>query len=177
MSPRIFAGSASPNWACNSAMIWAKVRWPSQRSSTCRPVPCSLIAPSGNKITRSCSLPPQRQPAARRGRLKSSGGATLAGLDSEGPGRRPPWLNIGEVECVELRPQDVTFVAQSLDRQLLLGSCLRVVVNVVHGEQRILRRLIEPRFKIVQTSSQPGIMLTQFLHAQRDQLGGKQFRQ
>src|SRR5258707_7245921 len=110
-------------------MSSAKVRWPSQRSKTCRPVPCSLIAPSGNKITRSCSVPPQRHPAARRGWLESSGGAMLAALDAERSGLPPSPLNVGEVQCVELRPQHVALDVHRLDRQLLFGHSLRVTVN------------------------------------------------
>src|SRR5258708_18533862 len=95
-------------------MSSAKVRWPSQRSKTCRPVPCSLIAPSGNKITRSCSVPPQRHPAARRGWLESSRGAMLADLDAERSGWRPSRLNVGEVQCVE-RSEEHTSELQSPD--------------------------------------------------------------
>src|ERR1700728_3557419 len=150
-------------------MIWAKVRWPSQRSSTCRPVPCSLIAPSGNRIMRS-SLPalfsaPQRQPIARRGWLESSGGAMLAALDSKRARRRPSRLHVGEVERVELRPENVALVAQGLDRQLLLGSRLGIVEDIVHRELRILRRLIKPGLEIIETSRKPRIELPQLLDA------------
>src|SRR5216683_1962804 len=141
-------------------MIWAQLRWPSQRSSTCLPVPWSLMAPSGNRITRASSVPPQRQPAARRGWLESSGGATLAGLDAECARRRPSRFHVGEVESVELRPQDVALIAQGLDRQLLLGASLCVVVDIVQGELRIFRGLIESGFEIVQTYRQPGIVLS-----------------
>src|ERR1700676_3203231 len=177
MSARILAGSASPNWACNSPMISAKLRRPSQRSNTCLPVPWSLIAPSGNRITRS-SLPvlvsaPHRHPVARRGWLASSGGAMLISLNPERARRRPSGFNVSEKQCVELRPQDIALVAQRLDCQVLLRARFRVVVYVVHGELRIFRSLIKSGFEIIQASREPRIMLTQFFNAQGDQIGGK----
>src|SRR5271166_2164602 len=129
-------------------MIWAKVRWPSQRSSIRRPVSRKRSAPSGYKITRSRSATvlfsaPQRQPVARRGWLESSGGATLASLNAERAGRWPSRLH----------------------------------VHIVHRELRIFRRLIQPGLEVIQTPRQPRIVLPQFVYAQGDQLGRKQFRQ
>src|SRR5579872_2974478 len=159
MSLRILAGSATLNSCCNSLMSSPKVRWPLQRSRICRPVPCSFIAPSGNKMTRSCSVPPQRQPAARRGWLESSGGAILRRLNLEGARRRPSRLHIREVKRVELRPQNVAFVAQSLHRQFLFGARFRVVVDIVYGELRVLRGLVQPRLEIIETAGEPGVVL------------------
>src|ERR1700688_958327 len=183
MSLRILAGSATLNSACNSPMISPNVRCPSQRSSTCLPVPCRRIAPSGNRIIRSGAVPvlfsglrfssAQRHPAAKCGRLDSSGGATLLGLDLKGTGRGPPRLHVSKIQRIELRPEDVTLVAQSLDRQLLLGTRLGVVEYVVHRELRIFRCLIEPGLEIVETSGQPRIMLAQFFHTQGDELRRK----
>src|ERR1700678_2146733 len=127
-------------------MISPKVRWPSQRSSTWRPVPCSLIAPSGKRMTRFSSVPPQRQPVANRGLAKPSRTAMLCALDLKRPRRPPSRLHVGEVERVELCPENVAFVAQSLDRQFLLAARLRMIVDVVRRELRIFGRLIKSGF-------------------------------
>src|SRR5467141_3414479 len=58
----------------------------------------------------------RRQPTARRGRLLSSGVLTFAFLAGtywfEGAGRRPAWINVGEVQRIELRPENVTLSSQ-----------------------------------------------------------------
>src|ERR1700738_562959 len=122
-------------------MISKNVRCPSQRSSTCRPVPCNWMAPSGNRITRFSSLPPQRHPAARRGWLESSGGAISGFLlfDAEGARWRPAGLHVSKIESVELGPQNVALVAQRLDGQLLFGSRRGVVVNIVDRQICVFR--------------------------------------
>src|ERR1700730_3602611 len=165
-------------------MIWPKVRWPSQRSSTCRPVPWSLIAPSGNRITRFSSVPPHRQPAANRGWRESSGGGMSGlllffffSLDAKCARWRPPRLNVGEIQCVELCPQDVALIAQSLYGEFLLGSGLGVLVHECHGELSVFRRLRQTHLEIIQSASKPRIVLPKFLHAQRDQVAGKQLGQ
>src|SRR3984893_5155193 len=130
-------------------MIWAKVRCPSQRSSTCRPVPWSLMAPSGNRITRFSSVPPHRQPAANRGWRESSGGG-MSGLfpsfffDAKCARWRPSRLNVGEIQRVELCPQDVALIAQRLYGEFLLRSGLGVLVHECHGELSVFLR---PRHK------------------------------
>src|SRR5258708_26756496 len=163
-------------------MIWPKVRWPSQRSSTCRPVPWSLIAPSGNRITRFSSVPPHRQPAANRGWRESSGGG-MSGLllflffDAKCARWGPPRLNVGEIQRVELCPQDVALIAQRLYGEVLPGSGLRILVDKCHGELSVFRRLRQTHLEIIQSASKPRIVLAKFLHAQRDQVAVKQLGQ
>src|SRR5579862_9460968 len=101
----------------------------------------------------------------------------LACLDLECAGRRPSGFDVGKVESVELRPQNIAFVAQGLDCQLLLGARLGVIEYVVESELRIFRRLIKSGFEIVEASGEPGIKLTQFFHSKSDELGREQFRQ
>src|SRR5258706_13000989 len=101
----------------------------------------------------------------------------LTSLDPERSGRRPSRFDVGEVERIELRPQDVALVTQGLYRQPLFDASLRIVVNVVHRELRILWSLIESGLEVIQPSCQPRIMLAQFFHAQGNQLGRKQFCQ
>src|SRR6202158_2643029 len=126
-------------------MIWPKVRWPSQRSSTCRPVPWSFIAPSGNRITRFSSVPPHRQPAANRGWRESSGGG-MSGLllffffDAKCARRRPSRLNVGEIQRVELCPQDVALIAQRLYGEFLLASGFCILVDAGPCEFTVCRR-------------------------------------
>src|SRR5579859_132912 len=148
-------------------MMSPKVRWPSQRSRTCLPVPCNLIAPSGNRITRSASVPPQRHPAARRGWLVSEGGATSTPFrDAKCAGRWPSGLHVGEIERIELRPQDVTFIAERLDREILLGTRPGILVDVVDGELCVFGGLRQACHKIIQPAGEPRIVLAQLLHAQ-----------
>src|SRR5260370_9864040 len=159
-------------------MIWPKVRWPSQRSSTCRPVPWSLIASSGNRITRFSSVPPHRQPAAHRGWRESSGGG-MSGLllflflDAKCARGRPSRLNVGEIQGVELGPQDVALIAQRLYGQFLLASGLGVLVHECHGELSVFRRLRQTHLEIIQSPRKPRIVLAKSLHAQRDQVARK----
>src|SRR5258706_5608949 len=101
----------------------------------------------------------------------------LTSLDPERSGRRPSRFDVGEVERIELRPQDVALVTQGLYRQPLFDASVRIVVNVVHRELRILWSLIESGLEVIQPSCQPRVMLAQFFHAQGNQLGRKQFCQ
>src|SRR5580700_6943537 len=97
-----------------------------------RPVPSTLIAPSGKSTTGASVVPPQRHPAANLGTLASVSSATLSLdmtsriPDAKSAGWRPAWLDIGEVECIELRPQDVALVAQCLNGTPLICTGRRV---------------------------------------------------
>src|SRR6266852_587146 len=186
-SARILPFGASINCASSFCTISAREKWPSQSSRMMRPVPSTRIAPSGKSTTGDSMVPPQRHPAANFGMLSSVSSAklprnmlrTMFGIsfNSKSLRRRPAWLDISEIERVELRPEDVTLVAQCLDGALLLCSRIRVIEHVLKREGRIFRRLRQSRLKIIEPRREPGIVLTQFLHPERDQVARKNFGQ
>src|SRR5580658_4609563 len=182
-SARIFPWGASMNCVSSLATISASEKWPSQSSRMMRPVPSTRIAPSGNSTTGDSAVPPQRHPAANFGTLVSKSSATIAlrmpggGVDSKSARRRPAGLDIGEVQRVQLGPQNVTLVADCLDNALLLAARSGVVEGVLDGKGGVFRRLRQAGLEIVEPGNQPGVVLTQFLQAQRDQVAGKKFGQ
>src|ERR1700686_3567713 len=182
-SARILPVGASMNCASSFCTISASEKWPSQSSRMMRPVPSTRIAPSGKSTTGASVVPPQRHPAANFGTLASVSSATLPRnmfgviLDTKSAGRRPTRLDISKIERVELRPENVALVAQCLDGALLLSARSGVIEHVLKREGRIFRRLRQPRLKVIERGSEPGIVLTQFLHPQRDQVARKKLSQ
>src|ERR1700674_4797042 len=182
-SARILPFGASMNCASSFCTISAREKWPSQSSRMMRPVPSTRIPPDGKSTTGASVVPPQRHPAANFGTLSSVSSATLlldmfrVSLNPKRPRRGPARLNVSEVERVELRPENVTLVAQCLDRALLLCSRSGVIEYILKRERGIFRRLRQPRLKVVEAGSEPGIVLTQFLHPQSDQIARKKFGQ
>src|ERR1035441_5527398 len=182
-SARILPFGASMNCVSSFCTISASEKWPSQSSRIMRPVPSTRIAPSGKSTTGASVVPPQRHPAANFGTLVSVSSATIRLnrfrliLNPKRARRRPARLDIRKIERVELRPQNVTLVAQCLDDALLLGACSGVIEHVLDREGSVFRRLRQPCLKVVERGVEPGIVLTQFLHAQRDQILRKQFGQ
>src|SRR6266849_1570487 len=186
-SARILPFGASMNWVSSFCTISASEKCPSQSSRMMRPVPSTRIVPSGKSTTGASVVPPQRHPAANFGTLASVSSPTLpldmfraacrVGLNSKRARRWPSWLNISEIERVELRPKNVTLVAQRLDDALLFGACGGVVEHVLEREGGVFRRLRQPRLKVVEPGSKPGIVLTQLFHAQRDQVAREKFGQ
>src|ERR1039458_6735568 len=186
-SARILPFGASMNCVSSFCTISASEKWPSQSSRMMRPVPSTRIAPSGKSTTGASVVPPQRHPAANFGTLVSTNSATIPltvlrvmfrfSLDSKSARRRPAGLNISEIECVELRPENVALVAQCLDDALLLGARGGVLEHILDCEGGVFRRLRQPRLKVVKPGREPGIVLAQSLHAQRDQIARKQFGQ
>src|SRR6202140_2084072 len=98
-------------------------------------------------------------------------------INSESARRRPDRLDESEIERVELRPENVALVAQCLDGALLLPARSGVIKHVLKREGSVFRCLGEPRFKVIEPGSQPRIVLTQFLHPQRDQVPRKKLGQ
>src|SRR5258708_38657476 len=182
-SARILPFGASMNCASSFCTISANEKCPSQSSRMMRPVPSTRIAPSGKSTTGASVVPPQRHPAANFGTLASVSSATLplnmfcVSLNPKSPRRRPAWLDISEIERVELRPKNVTLIAQRLDSALLLRARSGVVEYILKREGRIFRRLRQPCLKIIEPGSEPGIVQSQFLHAQRDQVARKKLGQ
>src|SRR5271169_6689789 len=157
-SARIFPGGARINCCSSFCTICANVSWPAHSSRIARPVPSTLIAPSGKSTTGASIVPPQRQPAASRGTLASVSSATdglspfvfllvliLVLADLKSARRRPAGFDVGEIERIELCPQDVALVAQSLDRALLLGTRGGVLEDVLYCECRVFGCLGEAR--------------------------------
>src|ERR1035438_3884050 len=172
-SARTFPGGARMNCCSSFPTISASESWPAQSSRIARPVPSTLIAPSGKSTTGTSVVPPHRHPVASRGMLASVNSATdgpsafvvvLADVDAKRTRRRPPRLDIREIERVKLRPQNVALVAQGLDHPLLLGARSRMIEHVLNGKRRVLRRFREARLKIIEPAGQPWIMLAQLLH-------------
>src|SRR5579862_5241420 len=94
-----------------------------------------------------------RQPAARRGLLVLSGFATgvLCG-SHERPRRRASWLYIGEIERVELRPQNLAFALQRSNHCFLLIASAGMICHPFEREMRVLGSLLQPSCKVVQTA-------------------------
>src|SRR5437660_9240401 len=182
-SARILPFGASMNCASSFCTISASEKCPSQSSRMMRPVPSTRIAPSGNSTTGASVVPPQRHPAANFGTLASVSSATLSlnllrvSLNPKSPRRRPTRLDVSEIERVELRPENVTLVAQCPDGALLLGARRSVIEYILKREGRIFRRLRQPHLKIIEPRSKPRIVLTQFLHPQGDQVARKKLSQ
>ena len=77
-------------------------------------------------------------------------GLRSCALNAEGARRGRSRLDVGIIKRIELRPEDVAFVAQGLDREFLLGARMRVFVDVLDGEVRILRRLMKTGLEVVE---------------------------
>src|ERR1700687_1799410 len=182
-SARILPLGASMNCASSFRIISASEKCPSQSSRMMRPVPSTRIAPSGKSTTGASVVPPQRHPAANFGMLASVRSATIplamfrASLNPKRRRRGPARFDISEIERVELRPENVTLVAQGLDGALLLQPGSGVIEYILKREGDIFRRLRQPRLKIIEPRSKPWIVLTQFLHQQSDQVERKKFGQ
>src|SRR6267143_1701416 len=182
-SARILPFGASMNCASSFCTISASEKCPSQSSRMMRPVPSTRIAPSGNSTTGASVVPPQRHPAANFGTLASVSSATLSlnmlrlSLNSKSPRRGPARLDISKIKRVELRPENVTLVAQRPEDTLLLRARSSMLEHMLKSKSGIFRRLRQPRLKIIEPGSEPGIVLTQFLHPQSDQVARKQLSQ
>src|ERR1035438_3122515 len=181
-SARTFPGGARMNCCSSFPTISARESWPAQSSKIARPVPSTLIAPSGKSTTGASVVPPQRHPVASRGMLASVNSATdspfaFVVADLKRTRRRPARLDIGEIERVELRPQNVALIAQRLNHAILLGARGRMLEDILDGKRRVFRGLRQPCFKIIKPAGEPRIMLAQLLHAQRDQVARKKFCQ
>src|ERR1017187_8267178 len=163
-SARTFPGGARMNCCSSFPTISARESWPAQSSKIARPVPSTLIAPSGKSTTGASVVPPQRHPVASRGMLASVNSATdspfaLVVADPKRTRRRPTRLHVSEIESVELRPQNVALVAQRLNHALLLGARGRMIEHILDGKRRVLRRFRQARLKIIEPAGEPGIML------------------
>src|SRR5271166_386968 len=180
------------NCVSSFCTISASEKWPSQSSRMMRPVPSTRIAPSGKSTTGASVVPPQRHPGANFGTLASvsfgmllsvrletlvSVSSATVALNPKSARRRPAGLDIRKIERVELRPENVTLVAQCLDDALLLGARRGVVEHVLEREGGVFRSLRQPGLEVVERGSEPGIVLAHFLHAQRDQIARKKFGQ
>src|SRR6266403_5522832 len=186
-SARILPFGASMNCASSFCTISANEKCPSQSSRMMRPVPSTRIAPSGKSTTGASVVPPQRHPAANFGTLSLSNSATLPrnmlrvmfriGFNPKSARRRPARLDISEIERVELRPKNVTLIAQRLDSALLLHARSSMLEYILKREGGVFRRLRQPRLKVIETGREPGIVLTQFFHPQRDQVARKKLSQ
>src|SRR5258706_6337454 len=186
-SARILPFGASMNCVSSFCTISASEKCPSQSSRMMRPVPSTRIAPSGKSTTGASVVPPQRHPAANFGTLASVSSAQLprymltvmfrVSLNPKSTWRRPTRLDVSEIERVELRPKNVTLVAQCLDGALLLHARSGVLEHILKSKRGVVRRLRQPCLKIIEPGSKPRIVLTQFLHAQRDQVARKKFGQ
>src|SRR5580692_1140351 len=127
---------------------------PSQRSMISRLGPLSRRAFSGMCRTRDGWLfSLSRQPTASRGRLLSSGVLTFYFLGRvggpEGARRRPAGADVGEVQSVELRPQNVALRSKRAVGLVLFLARPRMLHDPVEGEVRIFRRLRKPAGEIV----------------------------
>src|SRR3974390_3058000 len=114
------------------------------------------------------------------GRLLSSGVMPFALLGRttrcERARWRPAWIDIGEVQGVELRPKNVAFGAKGGVGLFLLRTRARVLHNPRKGEVGILWRLGQAAREIVEAAGQPGIVFAERVDAKRDELARKEFR-
>src|SRR5712692_5403511 len=158
-------------------ICWTVCR-PSQRSTISRLGPFRRSARSGISKTRCWLFSPRRHPGARRGRLFGSGGIVsssrfLCGL--EGAGGRPAGIDIRKIEGVKLGPEDVALGTQRGVGQILFRGRARVFYDPGQGEFGVLRSLRETAGEIVEAAGEPGIVLTEAIHAQDDQFSREEF--
>ena len=79
-------------------------------------------------------------------------------------------MNVGEIEGVELCPKDVALGAKSCMSLVLIFASARVFDDPGKREIGVFGSLREATRKIVEPAREPGIMLAQAIHAQRDEL-------
>src|SRR5439155_16614562 len=91
-------------------------------------------------------------------------------LNPERTGRWPSRLHIRNVQGIELCPKNIALIAERLDRSLLLLAGFSVLIDIIDREGRVFWSLGQPGFEIIQAASEPGIVLTKFVHTQRDQI-------
>ena len=88
---------------------------------------------------------------------------------AKGAGRRPAGIDVGEIEGVELRPEDVALGAQGGVGKVLLFARGGVFHDPGESEVGVFGSLRQAAGEIVEAARQPGIVLAQTIHAQRDE--------
>src|SRR6266403_6062105 len=154
-------------------MICWTVCLPSQRSTISRLGPLRRRARSGMSRTRCWLFSPRRQPGARRGRLFRSGvilafSRVLCGL--EGAGGRPPGIDVGKVEGVELGPEDVALGTQGGVGGVLLRAGVRVFYDPGESELGVLGSLRQAAGEIIEAAGKPRVVFAKPVHAKCDEL-------
>ena len=86
----------------------------------------------------------------------------------EGAGWRPGGLDVGEVEGVELGPEDVALGAEGGVGVFLFGARVRVLDDPGEGEVGVFGGLGQAAGEIVEAAGEPGVVLAQAIDAQRD---------
>src|SRR2546429_9363331 len=155
-------------------MICWTVCLPSQRSTISRLGPFRRRARSGMSSVRCCwFFSFKRQPAARSGKLLSSGVILESFMIPLRAGRRPgrpAGIDISKIERVELGPEDVALGTQRGVGQILFCARVRVFHDPGQGELGVLRSLRETTGEIIETAGEPGIVLAKAVHAKGNQL-------
>src|SRR5450755_2424404 len=99
---------------------------------------------------------------ASRGRLFSSGVITFAFSDGiirfEGTWRRPARIDVGEIQRIELRPQNVTFGPQGCMGLVLFLSGAGVLHHPGESEVSVFRCLRKASSEVVEAAGEPGII-------------------
>src|SRR6185503_3523307 len=63
--------------------------------------------------------------------------------------RNHAWVVISQIERIELRPQDVTFESQSIERRALRLGRAGVPLHIIQGVVGVARRLGQPALEIL----------------------------
>src|SRR5438105_4333254 len=90
---------------------------------------------------------------------------------------RPPGLHIGEVQSIQLRPQQVAFARERSNCQLLLIARAGMLVHPIKGKLLIVGGLRQPRLKVAERITKPCIMASQGVQQYSNQAGRKYIRQ
>src|SRR5262249_4342748 len=102
------------------------------------------IRRSGASMIQRCRASAKRKTicgARRRTVVSETTNRSMASARHEGAGWNEPRLDIGEIECVELRPQHVTLEIEGAEHGLLLGPGAGVLLDVGQRKVHVLRRL------------------------------------
>ena len=94
----------------------------------------------------------------------------------ESAGRGPAGIDVGEIERVELGPENVALGAKRGVGLVLLLACVCVFHDPSEREVGVFGSLRQAAGEIVEAAREPGIVLAQAIHAQRDQVFSKTVR-
>src|SRR5260221_13284291 len=83
--------------------------------------------------------------------------------------RRPAWINICEVQRIELRPKNVALGSQSGVGLVLFLTRARVFHYPGQSEIGVFGGLRKASGQIIKTSEEPGIIFPETIHAKRNQ--------
>ena len=100
---------------------------------------------------------------------------SLSVAGDEGAGRGPAGIYVGEIQGVELRPEDVALGAEGVVGVVLFVARAGVFDDPGEREVGVFGGLRQAAGEIVEAAGEPWVVLAQAIDAQRDQFFRKQF--